>query len=570
MADSHDGRPDAPLELPKSSRGPVSDSPGVDGGTRRDLLVKGAGAVGALTLLGASGLAGSATAGRVDRTAARVRKGGTLVVGADAVGVDFVPPHVFSGRGLSIAKFAIFDSLYDYPNGDLSKPLQPVLASGPPKVSADGLRYTVPLRKGIKFHDGTRFDAEAVEFNFMRYLDKSHPFYDPNATYLRAPLLTGVVSVRAAGAYSVVFTLSQTVGNFTGSIANTAWGGIMSPAAVQKAGVANAGLTPSGTGPFRFVSARKGDAITLARNDAYFRGAPSLDRLVIREIPDPRTLTASLLSGEVQLSTFVARGDVALFRRNQNFKVSSVPSIVTGYMGLNAAGSGGFTNLRDVRKRLAVCHAVDKQKIINLALGGLGVRGAGINPPASWGYQKQFYDFNKYNPNQARDLLKAAGGSPDLLILAQSSGYWPSMAEIIQSDLNAVGFNAKISSVDSAVFYGTGNQGKQDVFLGEGSPDTNEPYGLYVTFFGQNNARIGRWGGWWDAAFDRAVKEVSTDISRTRSKKRISYIDGFLLKNGIFQTNYYPALVTIANKRVQGLVPLPVNELACFKAVSFA
>ncbi len=64
------------------------------------------------------------------------RKGGTLVIGADSVGVDFVPPHVFAGRGLSIAKFAIFDSLYDYPNGDLSKPLQPVLASGPPKVSA--------------------------------------------------------------------------------------------------------------------------------------------------------------------------------------------------------------------------------------------------------------------------------------------------------------------------------------------------------------------------------------------------------------------------------------------------
>jgi peptide/nickel transport system substrate-binding protein len=426
----------------------------------------------------------------------------------------------------------------------------------------------VQLRKGIKFHDGTPFDAAAVEFNFMRYLDKSHPYYDPNATYLRAPLLTGVAAVKAVGASTVLFTMSQTVGNFEGAIANTAWGGMMSPTAVKKAGVANAGLSPVGTGPFRFVSARQGDAITLAGNSGYWNGAPSLDRLVIREIPDPRTLTASLLSGEVHVSTFVARGDVPLFRKNKNFNVNAVPSIVTGYMGLNAAGSGGFTNLLDVRKRLAVCHAVDKQKVINLALSGLGVKGAGVNPPASWGYSKQYYDYNKYNPSMAKSLLKAAGGSPDLLILAQSSGYWPQMAEVIQSDLTAVGFNAKISAVDSAVFYGTGNQGKQDIFLGEGSPDTFEPYGLYVTFFGCQNARKGRWGGWCNPGFDSAVTEVTTDINRTRAKKRIGYLDGFLLKNGIFQTNYYPALVTISNRHVKGLVPLSINEMACFKNVS--
>jgi peptide/nickel transport system substrate-binding protein len=556
MADTASGRPEPPNDDPLGGLT-----------SRRDLLVKGAVAVGALGAAGPLASAASARPRRIAR-AGRAAAKGTLVIGADAVGVDFVPPHVFAGRGLSIAKFAIFDPLYDYPNGDLSKPIRPVLASGPPKASANGLTQTVQLRKGVKFHDGTPFDAEAVEFNFMRYLDKNHPYYDPNATYLRAPLLTGVASVKAVGNYTVVFTLSQTVGDFTGSITNTAWGGMMSPTAVKKAGVANAGLSPVGTGPFRFVSARKGDAITLASNDAYWGGAPSLARLIVREIPDPRTLTASLLSGEVQLSTFVARGDVGLFKKNKDFNVFSQASIVTGYMGLNAGGSGGFTNLLDVRKRQAVCHAVNKQKIINLALSGLGVRGAGMNPPASWGYSKQFFDYNKYNPTMAKNLLKAAGGSTDLVILAQSSGYWPQMAEIIQADLNAVGFDAKISSVDSAVFYGTGNQGKQDIFLGEGSPDTFEPYGLYVTFFGCSNARKGRWGGWCNTGFDSAVTELTTDINRTRAKKRISYIDGFLLKNGIFQTNYYPSLVTIASKHVKGLVPLSVNEMACFKGVS--
>ena len=122
-----------------------------------------------------------------------------------------------------------------------------------------------------------------------------------------------------------------------------------------------------------------------------------------------------------------------------------------------------------------------------------------------------------------------------------------------------------------AVFYGTGNQGKQDIFLGEGSPDTNEPYGLYVTFFGQNNARKGRWGGWWDASFDKAVAELTTDISQTTIQEADQ-----LHRRLLAQERHLPDELlsfschgSLAHES-QGLVPLPVNELACFKGVSLA
>ena len=186
------------------------------------------------------------------------------------------------------------------------------------------------------------------------------------------------------------------------------------------------------------------------------------------------------------------------------------------------------------------------------------------------GLSEAVLDFNKHDPTKAEDLLKAAGGSPDVVILAQSSGYWPSMAEIIQADLNAVGFNAKINSVDSAVFYGTGNQGKQDIFLGEGSPDTFQPYGLYVTFFGQNNARKGRWGGWWNAAFDKAVTELTTDINQTAIQEADQLHRRLLAQERNLPDQLLPVPCHHLQQTVKGLVPLSVNELACFKAVSLA
>ena len=535
--------------------------------SRRQLVVRGAGALGALAALNAGGALQKPAAAARRSGSLAAKKGGTLVIGADSVGVDFVPPHIFQGRGHAIARQAMLEGLYEYPNGDISKPYAAVLASGPPKASPDGLSYTVPLRTGVKFHDGTPFNADAVEFNYMRYLDKSHPYYDPQATYVPATLLTGVSKVQAVGAYSVKFTLIGPLADFIAAI--VPYGQILSPTAVQQAGVANAGLNPVGTGPFQFVSARKGDQVEVAGWGGYRGGAPSLSRLIVRAIPDSRTLTASLLSGEVHLSTFVPRGDIGLFREISKFQVAIVPSAVTGYMGINAGGSGGFTNLKDVRARQAVVHAVDKQKIIKLALQGYGEVGAGINPPASWGYQKAFLDFNKYDPTLAKNLLSQSGANPEILLLTQASGYWPQMAEIMQADLNAVGFKTEVRQLDSAVYYGTITQGKQDICIGEGSTDVFLPHSLYRTFFGCNNVRRGRWGGWCDPAFDRAITQLTLDDNRERSLKRIRYIDRALLQPGIFQTNYYPSLVTVYDKRLEGIHPLPVHEMAGFGSVSY-
>lgn len=537
--------------------------------SRREFLVR-AGTVGAaLSAFGAASAVRPTLARASRRHATRAVKGGTVTVGADAVGIDFVPGHIFQGRGHEMALIALFDGLYWYPNDDPSKPPEPQLATALPTRSADGLVYTIPLRKGVKFHDGTPFNADAVVFNYMRYLDKNHPYYDPNAgASVPATFLLGIQKVEAVGQYAVRFTANTQLGDFVSSIIPFNGSGIMSPTAVKNAGVKNAGLHPVGTGPFQFVEAVEGDHVTLAAFGGYWGGRPSIDKLVIRAIPDPRTLTASMLSGEVDISPFVEQSDIPLFRKNPSkYAVAVIPGIVTGYMGLNAAGASGFKALSDVRLRQAACHSIDKKKLIQLALFGYGAVGAGICPPASWGYQKKLLDYNNYDPAKAKSLINAAGGAPSLKLIAPASGYFPQLAEIIQNDLNAVGFNAQIQTYDSAVYYGTFNKGAQDIGLGEGAPDVFSPYSLYKTFFGCGATRIGRWGNWCNPGFDKTVNQLFGESKRGTDVKLVNSLDSFLLKNAIFQTNYYPSQVTVWNKRLQGVVPLAWNILGCFKSV---
>jgi peptide/nickel transport system substrate-binding protein len=540
-----------PDESPASATA-VGDSNGV---SRRDLLVR-AGATGAALALGGVPAAGAAVRKHGRRSASLK----TVVFGGDSVGVDFVPAHVFVGRAHTTALLHLYDALYTYPGGDVMKSLAPQLAAGFPKGTSGGLEFTVPLRRGVQFHDGTPFDADAVVFNYMRYIDKSHPFYDPAAVQVPNLVLLGVTNVEAVGKYNVKFTLNRHLGSFITQLTG-AFAGIMSPTAVKNAGVANAGLHPVGTGPFKFVEAVKGDHITLERNDKYWGGKPAADRLVIRAIPNPGALTAALLSGDVNVSNFVDYHDVALFRKNSNFRTAYKTSVLTGYLGFNSGGVAGFNGFTNLRLRQAACFATNKQRLIALALNGFGTPGAGLNPPGSWGFNRPARNIYKTDLTKAKALVRAVGGKPKVSITTQSSGYWPQMAESLQNDWNAAGFDTTIVTRDSSVHYAQATQGKQDSFLGDATPSVFQPYNLYNNFFGCANPVRNRWGGFCDPAFDKRVAGLIASTDRAKSKKIIALLDQELLDNVYYVPLYYPTMVTIWNRALSNVAALPSHEM---------
>jgi peptide/nickel transport system substrate-binding protein len=518
--------------------------------TRRDVLV-GAGVLGAGAVL--------AACGKTERTGGGRQQGGTLVVGAEAIGENFVPPAIFGGWGHMIALANIYDTLYTFEGRDVTKPLVPWLATALPTASKDGLVQTVDLRKNVKFHDGTPFNAEAVEFNYMRYLDKDHAYFDPNVVYIPTYALAGVEKVEAIDELRVRFTLNRPIGDFPREL--TAVAGFMSPAAVKKAGVESAGLSPVGTGPFKFVEAKKGDSVTLEAFDGYWHGRPAIDRLVIRAIPDASAMAAALLGGEVDVTTFVDYKDVGTFESSPDLTVGVKPSVITGYMYLNAGGSGGIDTFTDVNRRLAACHAINKQQLIEVIFDGHADIGAGWSAVPMPGYQPDLKDYNAYDPDRAKQLLDQAGGGPSIELLAQSSGIWPRMAELLQSDLNAVGFTTRIKTIDSTTFYDAASKGKHHLFLGDATPLKVSADVFHTLFFGCDNPLNLRAGGWCDKRYDRLAGQLLETSEASKRNAIVEQLDVMLLKNGIVQHNYYPRLVTVINNRVKGVAPVQTREM---------
>ena len=153
----------------------------------------------------------------------------------------------------------LFEGLVRYRPGTLEP--APALAESW-EISDDGRVYTFQLKDGVRFHDGSRFDAEAVRFNFQRMLDPKHPYHDTGPFPL-AFFFEAVESIEVVGPLAVRFRLDKPFAPFLSNLAYPA-GLIVSPAAVERWGE-EVGRHPSGTGPFRFVDWRPGERVRLER-----------------------------------------------------------------------------------------------------------------------------------------------------------------------------------------------------------------------------------------------------------------------------------------------------------------
>src|SRR5690606_12168488 len=175
---------------------------------------------------------------------------------------------------------SLYDGLVRYKDGTLE--VEPALAKSW-TISEDGKTYSFTLREGVTFHDGTRLDAEAVEFTFERMLDESHPHHDTGPFPL-AFFFSAVESVTAQDEHTVVFQLKEPYAPFLSNLAYPT-GLIVSPTAIEEQGK-EFGRHPVGTGPFRFEEWESNSKVVVSRNEDYWGGAPALEAVVFRPITD--------------------------------------------------------------------------------------------------------------------------------------------------------------------------------------------------------------------------------------------------------------------------------------------
>ena len=378
-------------------------------------------------------------------------------------------------------------------------------------VSADGRIYLFHLRTGVRFHDGTLFHASDVVHSFTRVLDPANKSGRPWPLYPiagardfaagKTPTVAGVTAVDDS---TVRITLDTALAIFPKLLA-------MPVASVVPAKISpDFGEHPVGTGPWTLVRWQHDDYVLLASNSEYFGGAPKLDSLMIRIIPEPSTAVAEFESGNVDL-LYVPEADAPRWEQADEKKalLTSAPALRLWYVALNTTRGP----LTDVRVRQALNHAIDVHTILDKLLGGRGRLAAGVVPPTLDGADTARAPY-AYDPAEAKRLLAAAGypNGFDIELWLPQDATFARVAESIQSYLAAVGVRAKIVQRESAAAREASRNGKTDMFVKDWYADYPDAENfLYPLLHGANRGVGGNVSFYENPAFDRIVSQARTE-----------------------------------------------------------
>ncbi|RME65686.1 MAG: ABC transporter substrate-binding protein [Caldilineae bacterium] len=402
--------------------------------------------------------------------------GGTLIVGRGGDSVLLDDGAITDGESARVIN-EIVEPLVRL-EGTSTKPI-PWLAES--WETEDSQTWTFHLRKGVKFHDGTPFNAEAVKWNMDRWRDPENP-YRFGRTFEYYDIEFGkdlaIEEVNIIDDYTIQIKLSAPSGVLLAKLAEGFVFGMNSPTAVMEQGDVYG--TPAGsavgTGPFKFVEWVPDDRIILERNDEWWGDGPKLDRLIFRSIPDNSARFAELQAGTIHQAD-VAQTDLPAAEADPNITVYTMPATSTGYIAFQQC-TEPFDKL-EVRK--AIAHAVNWGALIEPFYGKYGQLAGSFQPPAILGSNPDIKPW-EYNPELAKELLAQAGlpdgFETDFWYIPVIRGYFPdskAIGEAIAADLAKVGIRVNLKTEDWGAYLDDRNQGKFPMWmLGWGS-DNGDP-----------------------------------------------------------------------------------------------
>ena len=405
------------------------------------------------------------------------QKGGTLVYGrgGDSVGLD--PAYETDGNSFMVCD-NIFEALVAY--ADESTQLEPGLAESW-DISTDGKTYTFHLRKGIKFHDGTPLNADAVVFSIGRMMkERKVKFLNMSLTipaqertpeyWVSMEMDNTVDAIEAVDDYTVVFKLKRVEAPFLANMGMD-FADIISPTAFMK-NPKEFVRNPVGTGPFKFVNWIKDDRIILEKNKDYWdkKGGPYLDRLIFRSIPENSVRFLELKTGNIQICQYPNPADIPLAQKDKKLKLVSQPGMNIGYLSFNHTKK----LWQDANMRKAIAHAINREAIVDNIYQGMGQVARNPIPPTMWGYNDAIPGFN-YSIDLAKAYLAKAGypegkGLPEITLWSMPvpRPYNPEGLKVgvaMISDLSKIGIKAKIVSYDWGTYLKRQREQPEDMDL---------------------------------------------------------------------------------------------------------
>jgi peptide/nickel transport system substrate-binding protein len=413
----------------------------------------------------------------------------TLVIGmaADPLSMD---PNATRDTTSNMYYGNMFEGLYHLGNDGKPTPRLALSYSTP-----DATTWEFKLRPGVKFHDGTDFDAAAVKFTYERTLA-------PDFRTGWRSFITPVDRVEVVDPLTVRIITKQP---FPTLLTQLAYMPIVSPTAVKMVGPEAFAKLPVGTGPYRFVRWTAGQRLELEAFPGYWGGPAKIKKVVLRPIPELATRISELETGGVDIILQVPPDQVQRLRKNGDIEIIGVSS--TQPMVLQFNTRAGNALIKDKRVREAISLAIDRKTIADQLLLGEATL---INGPVTQQYRG--YDpampVPAYDPARAKQLLAEAGAAGAQLTYSTPSGRYvldKQIAEVVASQLRAVGLNVKVEPLEIAQYVQRlQNRTIGDmVYIGIGSEDRYAGTVLRVYFGGDSV-----WSQYADPALDKAIAEA--------------------------------------------------------------
>lgn len=459
--------------------------------------------------------------------------GGSSAGGVLQAAIGGEPDQLDPQKTSAYYSFEVLENVYDtlvQPDANLN--MQPALATSW-DTSKDQLTWTFHLGKGLTFSDGTPLTSKDVVYSFERIIKNKL-----NSSYK----FTTVKSITAPDPATVVFTLNAPTPNMLANVGGFKGVGIVEQSNVDSGKIKTA---PVGSGPFMVKNYVSGDKIELVPNPHYWGTKPKLAGVTYTFVKDPTVALQDLQSGQVQWTDNLPPQQVASLKNNSDISVQSAPSTDYWYMALNETHKP-FDN---PQVRRAVAFALDREAITKVAtFGNATVNQAAIPKGSQWYFEYAPYT---HDPAKAQQLMSQAGvknASMDLMVTSQ---YPESVraAQVIASELGAIGINVKIRTLDFAQWLDEEGKGNFDSFMlgWLGNLDPDEFY--YAQHHSGANFNFQKYS---NPSVDKLLDQARTETDQKARKQEYDQAAKMIVDDASYIYLYNPDVVQGWSKKVTG------------------
>ncbi|WP_024954505.1 ABC transporter substrate-binding protein [Sulfurospirillum arcachonense] len=470
----------------------------------------------------------------------------TLSVGMSD-GAQSMDPYFINNDDTNSILNNVFDSLISF---DKDLHTQANLAESWSNPSPK--EWIFKLRKGVKFHNGSDFNADDVIFSYDRVRN-----WDKSAFKSKVNMIESVSKVDE---YTIKMVTNKPYPIF---LRQLTYVNILDKETLAGKSDQWIGLNPVGTGPYKFDSWNKGDSIKMSANNGYWLGKPTYDKVIFKPLTNAATRVAGILSGAVDIINKVPAVDVAKIKNNERVDFFMVPSLRTIYIHMDQhrekspfiKSPTGKNPLQDIKVRQAFSYAIDRESITKYIMKGFAVTANQLNASTVYGYDKSIGKF-EFNPEKAKALLKEAGypNGFEIQLDSLNTGTYPKIAQAVASSLTRIGIKVKVNATPGSVFFG--KMGKRETSFSligwaSGSGDASSFLDSIVHSvnpdkgYGKYN-----WGNFANAKADELIEKSASTMNPEERLKELKEVQKIALAEFGYLPIHYTVNLYAANKKV--------------------